>query len=184
MSITIIGMTASGKTTLGRKVAERIGADFFDLDAEVEKQLEMEISDMYKHFSVEEITEFFNIKYKELSKLEDTVISTGGFFGFSHDFKNETQIIFLDITLDLFKERIEEAKLHPELPENKNRRIISQPESEVEKHYNERHPKYVANSTDRYLIESNKDILEVEHMIVAGYAPSLPSKLFILKRFK
>ena len=182
MSITIIGMTASGKTTLGKKVAKEIGFDFFDLDEEVEKQLEMEISDMYKHFSVEEITDFFNIKYKELEKLEDTVISTGGFFGFDHDFKNGSQIIFLDISLDLFKERIAEAKLHPELPENKNRRIISQPESEVEKHYNKRHPKYVTNSTDRYCAESNKDLLEIENMIISGYSPKLLSKLFILRK--
>lgn len=47
MKIFLIGMPGSGKTTLGKQVAEHLQIEFVDLDAEIEKQEQRSISEIF-----------------------------------------------------------------------------------------------------------------------------------------
>lgn len=47
MKIFLIGMPGSGKTTLGRRLAERLGVDFVDLDHEIERSESKSISEIF-----------------------------------------------------------------------------------------------------------------------------------------
>ena len=86
MRIFIVGPMASGKSTLGKKLAQTLNIDFVDIDKEIEKKAGAEISWI---FEVEGEKGFRVRERKALKKSinkADIVISTGG--GIVSDKKN------------------------------------------------------------------------------------------------
>ena len=78
MRIFIVGPMASGKSTLGKKLAQTLNIDFIDTDKEIEKKAGAEISWI---FEVEGEKGFRERERKVLNNSinkEDVVISTGG----------------------------------------------------------------------------------------------------------
>ena len=76
--IALIGYRATGKTTLGRKLAHRLGYRFKDSDAEIEKIAGKTIA---KIFSEDGEPHFRDLEEKVIEKLcreEDIVLATGG----------------------------------------------------------------------------------------------------------
>ena len=53
MKIFLIGFMGSGKTTLGRKLAARMGYEFIDLDHKLEQQVELSIAEYFTFFGEE-----------------------------------------------------------------------------------------------------------------------------------
>jgi shikimate kinase/3-dehydroquinate synthase len=47
-SIVIVGFMASGKTTIGRRLAERLGMPFLDTDREIEKAFGCSVADIFE----------------------------------------------------------------------------------------------------------------------------------------
>ena len=78
MLIFIVGPMASGKSTLGKKLAQTLNIDFVDIDKEIEKKAGAEISWI---FEVEGEEGFREREIKALQKSvekDNVVISTGG----------------------------------------------------------------------------------------------------------
>ena len=78
MRLILIGPMASGKSTVGRKLAKRLNLDFIDVDEEVEKSAGVSISWI---FDVEGERKFRERESKELInslKNDNCVIATGG----------------------------------------------------------------------------------------------------------
>lgn len=76
-SITLIGLPGSGKTTIGRLLAEKLNYKFIDMDLYIEENQGKTISEIFK--SGEE--HFRNIETeccKELGKEVSAIISSGG----------------------------------------------------------------------------------------------------------
>ncbi len=77
-NIILCGMPSSGKTTIGRLLAEALGREFYDADEEIEKAAGMGIPEMFERFG----EEYFRKKEVEaiasLSALNGAVIATGG----------------------------------------------------------------------------------------------------------
>ncbi len=79
MKITLIGFMGSGKTTTGKKLAEKLNVPFIDIDKEIEKNLSLSIPEIFKEFG----ETFFRKKEIETFKTITTnfnsaVISSGG----------------------------------------------------------------------------------------------------------
>jgi shikimate kinase len=77
-SIVLVGMMGSGKTSIGRRVAQRLGIPFVDADAEIEKAAGMSIPDI---FSIRGEAEFRSGEARVIVRLLDggpQVLSTGG----------------------------------------------------------------------------------------------------------
>lgn len=78
MNIALIGMPGSGKTTIGRKIAEMTGREFIDLDEEIEKSLGRTIPEIIS----EEGVPYFRFEetrlLREISRKSGLVIATGG----------------------------------------------------------------------------------------------------------
>src|SRR5437588_11696787 len=67
-SIVLVGMMGSGKSSIGRRVALRLGIPFVDADAEIEQAAGMSISDI---FAVRGEAEFLPGEARVLARLLD-----------------------------------------------------------------------------------------------------------------
>jgi shikimate kinase len=78
MNVVLIGYRGTGKTTVGKALAKRLGRPFFDADAYVEQKVGRTISDMV----AAEGWPFFRAREKEvigsIAAKDDCVIATGG----------------------------------------------------------------------------------------------------------
>lgn len=77
-NIVIIGMPGSGKSTLGRNLAEELGSEWKDTDAEVERKAGMSIPDIFEKFGEREFRKIEHDVIDECGKENGLVISTGG----------------------------------------------------------------------------------------------------------
>jgi shikimate kinase len=77
-SIVLVGMMGAGKSSIGRRVALRLGIPFVDADAEIEKAAGMSISDI---FAVRGEAEFRAGETRVIARLLESgpqVLATGG----------------------------------------------------------------------------------------------------------
>ncbi|MDK2918452.1 MAG: shikimate kinase [Candidatus Petromonas sp.] len=77
-NIVLIGFMGTGKTTVGKKVAEKISLSFIDSDEEIVKKSGMSINEIFNRFGEEYFRKIEGEVIEELSNLEGYVISTGG----------------------------------------------------------------------------------------------------------
>ena len=79
MIISLIGFMATGKTTVGKQLADRLNYEFIDLDQYIEKATNMSVKDIFKqkgkkHFRTLEK----NILKKILNQYDNLVLAPGG----------------------------------------------------------------------------------------------------------
>lgn len=111
-NVYLIGMPGSGKSALGKRVAEITGWEFCDLD-----ELVVEMSgepDVAQIFSKRGMQNFRDLEKKALKKISDKehiIVATGG--GIVLDPDNVTQMaasgrtVLLDVSIDTLKKRID-----------------------------------------------------------------------------
>jgi shikimate kinase len=79
MNIYLIGYRCTGKTTIGKILAERVHYDFLDMDQAIEQQTGSTISELVR---THDGWDYFRQVEKETllntRKIKDTVVSTGG----------------------------------------------------------------------------------------------------------
>lgn len=77
-TIALVGLMGAGKSTVGRRLAEKLGRDFFDSDTEIEKAAGLSISDI---FAIHGEADFRRGEQQVLRRLLDQephVLATGG----------------------------------------------------------------------------------------------------------
>ncbi len=74
----LVGLPGSGKSTLGRQIARRLGKRFVDADAELEARLGVSIPTIFEIEGEEGFRDREEAALAELSELTDIVLSTGG----------------------------------------------------------------------------------------------------------
>ena len=77
-NIVLIGMPSCGKTSLGRKLAKKLGMDFVDLDAEIVKAAGKEIPQIFEEIGEGGFRQIETEVATETAKRNHTVISCGG----------------------------------------------------------------------------------------------------------
>ena len=77
MNIFLIGFMGSGKSTVGKKLAARLGYSFLDMDVEIEKEEGKPIATI---FSEKGETYFRNLEFEWLRNFskENNIVATGG----------------------------------------------------------------------------------------------------------
>ena len=78
MRIYLVGYMGSGKSTLGRKIADRTGMNFIDLDKYIEERYFKTIPLIFGEEGEAGFREKEQNSLKEVSQFENVVISTGG----------------------------------------------------------------------------------------------------------
>lgn len=77
-NIVLTGLPGSGKTTLGRKLAQQRDMKFIDLDEEIEKREGMPIKEIFEKYGESAFRNFETQAAARASQQENTVISAGG----------------------------------------------------------------------------------------------------------
>ncbi len=102
-NIVLIGMPGSGKTTLGKIIAEKLDRDFCDIDEHIEKAQNKKISEIFE-LGESEFRRIERDTVKEISQRKRAVIATGGgavkFPENLYHLKKNGTIIFIDRDLE------------------------------------------------------------------------------------
>lgn len=77
-NIVLTGFMCTGKTTIGMMIAKKIGFRFIDSDEYIEKVQKTTISEIFEKYGEERFREIEKESIKEISKLKNCVIATGG----------------------------------------------------------------------------------------------------------
>ena len=77
-NIVFLGMMGSGKSSIGRLVSRNLNLNFFDIDQQIEKKLNMKISKIFKEKGEKFFRKFEEKLTLEILKEKNTVVSLGG----------------------------------------------------------------------------------------------------------
>ncbi len=104
----------SGKSTLGRKLAETLSLGFVDTDIFLENRFRQRVQDMFASVGEETFRRRERIVAEELSGMEDTVIATGGGLPCFHDnielLLDAGHVLYLDSSDEALAARLELCK--------------------------------------------------------------------------
>lgn len=155
-NIVLTGMPASGKTTMGKVLAERLGKPFYDIDAEVTKKAGKPILDIFRDAGESAFREMETEVIRNLSAMQGVVIATGGGVPLREEnvrlLKTNGVIYFLDAPLEIL--------------EVTNDRPLSSTKEALQQRYDERYSVYLS-TCDCVIpvgrdLEANLQILEKE----------------------
>lgn len=76
--IVLLGMPCSGKSSVGKAIAEQLNCKFIDMDAVIEEKVHMTIEEIFSKYGEDKFRQLEAILAKKLGESEGVVISTGG----------------------------------------------------------------------------------------------------------
>jgi len=145
-NIYLSGMPGSGKTTLGRELADFLYISFYDLDHYIELQAGKDINRIFQEDQESGFRAIENRSLKRLTELpEAKVVATGGgtpCFHDNMDYMNEHgTTIFLDVPLEIIAERLslQGTGDRPLLKNKTSRELLGQ----LYEHFEQRKPYYL-----------------------------------------
>ena len=141
MRIFIVGPMASGKSTLGKKLAQTLEIDFLDTDNEIEKRAGAEISWI---FEVEGEDGFRERESKALQKSvekDNVVISTGGGIVTIEENRDlmiaKGKVVYLKTPIEIQLKRTENDKKRPLLSQGSREQTLRTLKKERDPQYEE-----------------------------------------------
>src|SRR5260370_23291640 len=112
-AVFLVGFMASGKTTVGRELARRLGWDFVDLDARIESREQQTIAEMFQNRGEREYRLVETAALRDLTEsLErDTVVALGGgtfYYPKNRELLRPWPSVFLDAPVEELWQRSQE----------------------------------------------------------------------------
>lgn len=77
-NIILTGFMGTGKTAVGKELAQLLDLKLIDVDTEIEKSEKMTINDIFKQFGEPRFREIETDMIKKISRKKNVIISTGG----------------------------------------------------------------------------------------------------------
>ena len=156
-NITLIGMPACGKTTIGKLLAERTGKTFVDTDDEIVNAIGMDIPSYFKSYGEDAFRQIESLVIKEISAKNNQIIATGGGAVLNPDnvrrLKQNGMVYFIDRDLELLCPTVD--------------RPLSSDRASMEKRYNERYHIYCSSCDVR--VDGNASVNDVADKIYEEY---------------
>jgi shikimate kinase len=123
-NIYLVGYMGTGKTTIGKLLAEKLSRSFIDMDGFIENRYHKTVSSIFEEKSEAGFREIEHRTLQEISSFENVVVSTGGglpcFFD-NMDLMNRTGItIYLKASVDELVGRLSFDKQKRPLIKGKN----------------------------------------------------------------
>lgn len=156
-NIILVGMPSSGKSTIGKEIAKRLGRAFYDTDELIAQKSAMTIPNIITSLGEEKFRELESDVVNEISKATGIIIATGGGVVLKDEnirvLSQNGRIYFLDRPLELL------------LP-TKDRPLTSTKEALIKK-YNERYGIYEKAADVK--IDASGDVEAVTNAVIGGF---------------
>lgn len=156
--LVLVGMMGAGKTTVGRRLASRLGRQFLDSDEEIEKAAQMTIPDIFEKRGEAEFRAGETRVIARVLKQQGVVLATGGGAFVNPEtralIRQGAVSVWLKADLDVLFERVSRRSNRPLLK-------TANPRATLEKLIEERYPLYA--EADVTVVSR-----EVPHEQVAG----------------
>lgn len=154
MRVFLIGFMGSGKTTIGKKLANYLKYNFIDLDKLIESRTGMSIVEYFELHGEEAFREFERSILQETDFPENVIIATGGgapCFGNNMEWMNENGLVsYLSLSPKALAGRLEHSKTdRPLIRHLKGDELVEYIDTKLqerEKFYNQ--AKFVVSASD------------------------------------
>ena len=109
-NIILVGFMGTGKSSVGRRLAERLGMDFYDTDIEMEKITGMDLMTLYWKYGKIRFQSEENMVLVKLLRRENCVIATGGTLQLSEErlefMRQSGMLVCLQATPEMIRRRV------------------------------------------------------------------------------
>lgn len=116
-SVVLVGMMGVGKTSIGRKLAERLGLPFVDADEEIEKAAGLSIAEIFERFGEDYFRDGERRVIARLIEEKTNVIATGGGAFINDETRalilSQTHSIWLNADIEILVERVSRRSHRP-----------------------------------------------------------------------
>lgn len=151
MTISLIGLPGSGKTTVGRQLSRRLRVPFFDSDMAIEQQLGCSIREFFEREGEARFREIEAEVINELTHMPEGVLSTGGGAVLMpqnrENLRARTKVVYLNSSPDDLFRRLRHDKNRPLLQ-------VADPLGRLRELYSQRHPLY--RETAHFQVETGR----------------------------
>ena len=141
MRIFIVGPMASGKSTLGKKLAQTLKIDFLDTDNEIEKRAGAEISWIFEVEGEEGFRERERKALQRSAEKDNVVISTGGGIVTIEENRDlmiaRGKVVYLQTPIEIQLKRTENDKKRPLLSQGDREQTLRVLKEERDPQYKE-----------------------------------------------
>ena len=141
MRIFIVGPMASGKSTLGKKLAQTLEIDFLDTDNEIEKRAGAEISWIFEVEGEEGFRERERKALQKSAEKDNVVISTGGGIVTIEENRElmiaKGKVVYLKTPIEIQLKRTENDKKRPLLSQGNREQTLRVLKKERDPQYEE-----------------------------------------------
>lgn len=117
MKLALVGLPGSGKSTIGRQLAQRLGVPFLDSDAEIEARLGTSIRAYFEQHGEAAFRDIEAQVLQELCERDAFVLATGGGAVLDPDnrrtMRESALVIWLDASIGELWHRLRHDKVRP-----------------------------------------------------------------------
>ncbi|MFN3315349.1 MAG: shikimate kinase, partial [Raineya sp.] len=128
--IFLVGMPAVGKSTLGKKIAQKYSLQFIDLDKYIENAQKKSIPEIFETSGEAFFRKLEAENLAEVVQIKNAIVATGGgtpcFYDNMSLMLQVGKVVFLDFSLELIIERISQNNLARPMFAGKSKKEISE----------------------------------------------------------
>tara|TARA_A100001011_G_scaffold391559_1_gene477271 strand:- start:12068 stop:12598 length:531 start_codon:yes stop_codon:yes gene_type:complete len=165
--IVLIGYMGCGKSSVGKKLSQKLNLKFVDLDSVIEEKYSKSISQIFDDLGEIKFRSIENSQLSSvLSNYENFVLSLGGGTPCYHDnmsliLSYTTNVFFIDVNSEILSERLFKRK--QKRPLISSIETIDEMKQFINKHYFERRPFYsmATHSIKSYRNDSENVVKEI-----------------------
>lgn len=162
-NIVFVGLMGAGKTSIGRRVAARLGIPFFDSDHEIEGASRMTIPELFEAYGEAEFRALEERVLHRLLSENPRVVSTGGGAFMNPAIREEIRAtglsVWLNADLDVLMERVKKRQNRPLLR-------AADPVAVMKRLMEERYPVYATADIVVKTRDAHRDVI-VEEVLQA-----------------
>lgn len=175
LKIACVGLPGSGKSTVGRQLARRLGLRFIDSDQVIEQRIGCSIREFFEREGEESFRDLEQLVIDELTQGESCVLSSGGGAVLRplnrQHLRERTQVVYLHSSPEEVFRRLRHDQSRPLLQ-------VADPLARLRDLYSARDPLY--RETAHFVIETGRpSVASLVNMIImqlelAGVVPAAP----------